>query len=85
MLIHLKQLQMARQHLVLALQLDPSQATARKLLADLYTAPSPQAVQTVGYNAPAPAVEVKPEVVAATQTRPIPVPPLPVIMIGAKN
>jgi tetratricopeptide (TPR) repeat protein len=82
MLKHLNQPDQARRHVMAALLIDPSQPTARALLAELQP-PAPQGVQTASYATSGGKVESS----SASPMRgpPIPVPPLPTISIRSKE
>jgi tetratricopeptide (TPR) repeat protein len=84
MLRHLGQNELARRHATIAAYKDPSQKEARALLDELNgKAPAGQrgAIQTAGYNRPATATPGAEPGQVGTTSRPIRIPPLPVISI----
>jgi tetratricopeptide (TPR) repeat protein len=89
MLHHLKQPQLARKQVVMALRMDPSQVTARALLAELDNARS-QGVQTASSKTSGGMTEAvgrtgESSGLTGMLGRPIPVPPFPKISIHAQE
>jgi tetratricopeptide (TPR) repeat protein len=85
MLRHLDQIDLARKHVMIALQKDPKQPGAKALLDELNSkasAQQPSGIQQVGYNQPAARTRAAATGQASDAVgRPIRLPPLPVISI----
>jgi tetratricopeptide (TPR) repeat protein len=86
-LAHVGQIDLAREHLRLAMTLDPKLPVDQKWLAEITgAAPAGQAIQTVGYS-PAPTDPGPGQAIASAPPAPvraIPVPPLPIISIHTR-